>query len=161
MNSKTKYFVLYQRKFYTQSLNEKPKGKELYDQCKSFDSLDKALDFYTKKLTESPVLAKKPPFDKADYEKAKNMQTPYIVAGYFGNKYHHSSHDDGINYRDPVPTHEAVRCSENGLEKVLDSFHKEHTSKIYIGIELQMKDLLSGYSVLDKLMKKYSHLIEK
>jgi hypothetical protein len=139
---KTEYNVFYKNDLSGPQLSENRAHREIYDKRKTFYELDNALKFAMTVLQDRPILMKYASTKTAGAEQIRNLDTPYVLAGYFPSKYSHYCYDGSST---SVPTYEIERCYAEQLEDKLMKMAEEAPSKICWGLELKFMPSLEHF----------------
>ncbi len=127
---KNKYVVLYKRDVKT----EKTKGygnKMLFDKMKDFYGLNEARAFHFNNLPG--ILMQNAPFTDIDRSILEGIENPFVVVGEFYGKY---GHCDYLGDCDPLRTYDAVRCSADEINKLVEAFSREgKLERVIVGLE--------------------------
>jgi hypothetical protein len=126
------YFVLYKRDIEYENV-KKYGQKMLYDKMQKFGNYEQTSRFAV--MNMPAIVARQYPLE-AKKDEIKNLNAPYIVAAKFDGKYRHYCYDGSD---DPLVTYDAVRCSENELERVIEEFASEKNFKgLNVGLEIKI-----------------------
>jgi hypothetical protein len=108
-------------------------SKMLYDKKNNFNNYEEASRFAL--MNMPAVLVRQYPL-QAKKEELKDLKKPYIVAAEFLGKYNHECYDGSS---DALVNFDAIRCSENYLEQIIECFVSERNfKKMYVGLELKV-----------------------
>ncbi len=140
MNKYKEYLMFFARDCAAERLPE-AKGREIYDEGQEFDDLETALNHILNVLGGRPILIQKPPMSEEDMLSVRFPDRPYLVYGYFKNKYSGGcwSFDGGTHN---IPTYEVLRCCKSDVEQTIRTFAEEGANMYGWGLELKTEGFL-------------------
>lgn len=128
------YFVASERD--TRTEKEKNYGERmLFDKLRQFDDAAEARKFALSGLPS--VMGRMLPVPEDDKALLKGGGKPYLVIATFEGKFVHSSYDGST---DKLKTHDAIRCSGERLEEIVETLAREGARKIVVGAEMNLYD---------------------
>lgn len=127
------YFVLYKRDMKTEK-TKMYREKMLFDYYQEFAGPEEAKSFAF--LNLPCVLAKRDILTENIHDMVRDKKTPYVVAAKHYGKYKHYDYGGGCDY---LETYDAVRCSADALEGVVEKIASEdYIKEIIVGLELRL-----------------------